>query len=258
MEFPRRMMDVDQWMKPFELMGKLGGPTSLDVFDPFDQLDTLMGRNIDWIHKPDFVPVVPSVQQKYRITIDCPGFKPMKNAIKTEIKGNTLTVTGREEDKETSGDFSVREFKKTYELPKEAETDKMVSFMPMEGTLVVEVPLKEKTMHMNEDLLPKTIEGGKAVSLNFGVPENIDPSKILVSIKDRDLIVKADDTKKTQDGTSKFHYYKRTTMPANTDFDQLKVNWENHKLSCYAPLKAIGQPARNVPIQYKKVPITEK
>jgi HSP20 family molecular chaperone IbpA len=225
--------------------------TSLDLFDPFDELDTLMGRDIDWINKPDFEPLHPRVQQKYRITVDCPGFLPLKNAIKTDVVGNQLIVTGHEEDKLPGGDFSTKQFKKTYDLPEGAEVDKMVSFMPVAGKLVVEIPLKERMSHMNQDLMPKIIQTdeGKAVSLCFGVPENIDPNKVHVSIKDRDLIVKADDVKKSADGTSKLHYYKRTTLPSNTDFDQLKVTVDDkHRMTCKAPLKTEVRSIKNVPI----------
>ena len=73
--FPRRMMNLDAWMSPlttqFPTMGSLMGkqadwltPTSLDMFDPFDELDTLMSHDIDWLHRPEFLPIQPRVQQK--------------------------------------------------------------------------------------------------------------------------------------------------------------------------------------------------
>ena len=33
--FPRSMLDMDTWFRP-----------TLDVFDPFDELDTMLGRNL--------------------------------------------------------------------------------------------------------------------------------------------------------------------------------------------------------------------
>lgn len=226
-------------------------PTSLEMFDAFDELDTLMNRDIDWVHKPDFVPLQPTVQQKYRITVDCPGFAPLKNAIKCDIKNNVLTCSGREEDKDASGDFCVREFKKTYKLPDNVESNKMLSFMPVEGKLVVEIPLKETEQHKNRDLLPRIVDTkeGKAVTMNFGVPQNIEPSKVHVSIKDRDLIVRADDSHKSKDKTSRIHYYKRCTLPINTDFDKLNVKWDQGKLTCSAPLRTELKAVRNVPIE---------
>lgn len=74
--FPRRFIDVDSWMKPScelcnsSMMNRdFFGPTSLDMFDPFDELDSLMGKKIDWIQKPDFVSLQPLVQQKVIIRL---------------------------------------------------------------------------------------------------------------------------------------------------------------------------------------------
>lgn len=263
--FPRRMMDLNTWMDPMapvisnmptvgSLVKQLVAPSSLEVFDPFDELDTLMSQDIDWLNRPDFLmPMQPRVQQKYRITVDCPGFVPLRNAIKTDIKNNVLTVSGREETKAEGTDFHVNEFKKTYNLPDNVEADKMVSFMPYAGTLVIEMPLKETQGQLNKDLFPQIVdtkEGTKAVQMSFGVPKNIDPSKVHVSIKDRDLIVRADEKKKDKDSTSKIHYYKRCTLPANTDFDNLKVKWDNDKLALSAPLRTdMRKAVRNVPIE---------
>ena len=57
------------------------------------------------------------------------------------MTGNKLTVNAREEQKGTD-EYSVREFKKTYDLPTHAEADKLTSFMTPFGTLVIEVPCK--------------------------------------------------------------------------------------------------------------------
>jgi len=227
------MMDMDTWMKPF-------GPLStLDAFDPFDELDHTMGRNMQWLNRPEFMPVMPRVPQKYRVTLDCVGYSP--SSIKTEWKGNQLNVSAREEVKDAeTGDFSVKEFKKTYTMPPNAECDKMVSFMTGDGQLCIEVPLRESERHMNVDLFPQVVDenGGKAVKMAFAVPENIAPEHIHVNIKDRCLVVKAEEKKSRPDGVSKFHYYKKTTLPENTDFDNLKCNYDSasHKISVSAPL----------------------
>jgi hypothetical protein len=60
--FPRRMMDLNSWMAP--LKSDWSAATTLDLFDPFDELDTLMSQDIDWISKPEFLPIKPDVQQK--------------------------------------------------------------------------------------------------------------------------------------------------------------------------------------------------
>lgn len=252
--FPRSLFDVDNWFKPTTH----GLPsTHLDLFDPFDELDHTISRNLAWLDKPEFMQpfaLVPRVPQKYRITIDVHGYSP--KSIKTELKGHRLSVWGKEEERHDGGeDFTVKEFKKTYDLPQLAELDKLVSFMAPHGQLVIEVPLKESDSHQNLDLFPRIVDtanGGKEVALKFGVPANIDPSKVSVHIKDRDLIVKAEDKIEKPDSISKFYYYKRTTLPENTDFDSLKCNYDNHQISVSAPLKLDWKPQRNVAIEYKK------
>jgi HSP20 family molecular chaperone IbpA len=252
--FPRSAFDMDQWLKP---MSTHLGPNTMDLFDPYDELDHMIGRNLEWLNKPDFLqtsPLMPKVPQKYRITIDCAGFTP--KSIKTDVKGHTLTVTGREEDRQAAGDFSVKEFKKTYTLPTHSEPGKLVSFMTSPGHLIIEVPLRETTKHLNEDLFPRIVDlpggGGKEVSMKFQVPETIDPSKVHVSIKDRDLIVKAEDKVDKPDGISRFYYYKRTTLPENTDFSHLKCSLDNHQIQVRAPLDRHFNKFRHIPLEHTK------
>jgi hypothetical protein len=93
--------------------------------------------------------------------------------------------------------------------------------MTAHGELVVEVPLREKGLHINTALLPKIVDapnGGKQVELKFTVPEKIKPEHVHVSLKDRDLIVRGEEKVEKPDGVSRFYYYKRSTLPENTDF----------------------------------------
>lgn len=251
--FPRSMFDMDQWFNKAN-----HGASTLDLFDPFDELDHTIGRNMQWLNKPEFMqpmlPLLPKVPQKYRIIVDCVGYSP--NSIKTDVVGHKLVVSGREEVKhEHDEDFSIKEFKKTYKLPEHSETDKLVSFMTGHGQLVIEVPLKETESHLIQDLFPHIVDtptGGKAVTLKFNVPENIRPEEVNVSIKDRDIIVKAEHKTEKPDGISKFFYYKRTTLPENTDFHALKCNYDNHKISIEAPLNMDFKSYKKVPIEHKK------
>lgn len=40
--FPRSMFDMDQWHRPFSDMGL----STMDLFDPFDELDHMMGNKL--------------------------------------------------------------------------------------------------------------------------------------------------------------------------------------------------------------------
>jgi len=243
------MMNMDDWMTPFGSIYDLDRTrlSTLDMFDPFDALDRTLGRNLQWLTRPDFLlPVAPKVPQKYRITLDCNGYKP--KSIKTEWKDHLLTVSAKEETKDENGDYSVREFKKTYAVPETAETDKMVSFMTSDGQLVVEVPLVQvarpggasgrRVSSSGGDLFPQIVEenGAKMVKMKFSLPGNISPEHIDINVKDRCLIVKAEEKKTKPDGVSTFHYYKKTTLPENTNFEALKCNFENNEITVSAPL----------------------
>ena len=69
--FPRSAFDTNQWMKPIVnplATSALANPfNTLDFFDPFDELDHMVGRNLEWLNKPDFMPqmpLLPRVPQK--------------------------------------------------------------------------------------------------------------------------------------------------------------------------------------------------
>lgn len=107
---------------------------------------------------------------------------------------------------------------------------------------------------MNVDLFPKivdTVGGGKAMNMQITVPENIKPSHVHVMIKDRDLIVKAEDKIEKPDGFTRFYYYKRSTLPENTDFNAMKCHFDHGKLSIEAPLRndVHSKHYKNVPIE---------
>jgi HSP20 family molecular chaperone IbpA len=232
---------------------------SLDLFDPFDQLDRDMSRNLHWFLKPEFPGELPfsfpHVPQKYRITVDCSGFSPQ--SIKTEVVDkNKVVVTALEEHRvEGTDDFSTKHFKKTYKLPENAVTEQMVSFMTGNGHFVIEVPLRETETHKASDLLPQIVDAkdgsGKQVTMKFNVPQHIDPSKINVSVKGHHIVFKADDEVKQPDRVSKYHYFQRTTLPEGTQFDNLRCHLEKNKVVVTAPII----PLEHGKTSYRKVPI---
>lgn len=249
--FPRSLFNMDDWFKPTN-----SGLSTLDLFDPFDDLDRTIGRNLTWFDKPkflDFENLMPKVPRKYRITLDCHGYSP--NSIKTEVKDFQLTIIGNEESKVNEDNYSSKQFKKTYTLPSNCEPEKLVSFMGAHHTFVVEVPLKETELCLNSHLFPEITtneDGSKSVSMKFNVPENIDPKKVHLSIKDRDLVMRAEDSVDKPDQHSKYYFYKRTTLPENTNFDEIKCSMENNHVFVTAPLTNHSMHRyRNVPIEYK-------
>lgn len=214
-----------------------------------------MNRNLNWLDMPEFMRLPttqPLFPKKFRVTTDVAGFTP--KSIKTEVSDDKkrLYVSGREgEPKKTADeDYSVREFRKTFNLPENVDIDQMVSFVTATDKLVVEIPYKEKAI--TENLLPK-VEGegeNKQVSFDLQLPENIDPSKIKVTCKDRDLIVQADHKQEKPDSYSQTSFYSRTTLPETTDFKQLKCHFDRHQLSVTAPVKPeLEARERSIPVE---------
>ena len=74
-----------------------------------------------------------------------------------------------------------------------------------------------------------------------------------VTVRDRDVIIKAEDKIEKDDTVSTFSFYKRCTLPENTDFGALKCTMEDQKLTITAPLNADSkQNYRQIPIENVK------
>jgi HSP20 family molecular chaperone IbpA len=250
--FTRSLFNMDEWMRPLDQ--RFLTLNTLDMFDPFDELDTTLGRNMRWLSRPDFLaPMIPRVPNKYRVSLDCQGYNP--KSIKIECKNNVLHVEASEKSKpDANGDYFNKEFKKTYNLPSNAECDQLVSFMTNDGQLVIEIPLKQKGL-LDEASFPKIVDGPngtKEVNIQFKVPEGIKPENIDVNVKDRCLVIKAEDKKEAPDGFSRFNYYQKTTLPESTDLEKLKCKFENGQLSVTAPVDTTQS------LEYKKIPIEHK
>jgi HSP20 family molecular chaperone IbpA len=262
------MFDMDLWTLPHH------EPSTLDLFDPFDELDRAMGRNFMWLNRPSELLLglqQPRVPNKYRINVDCAGYKPSSIKIDTSDDGRKLVVSGEEGGNANSGDddFSHRRFRRTFKLPADLATDQLVSFVTSNGHLVIEIPFKEsaqaakRAVNDNNDfLLPRIVDEGengkKSVLMNMAIPEGLDPSKIKVTCKDRDVIVQAEDTKEQgKDGDSSYsqtYYYRRCTLPQNADFNSLKCEFDNGRLSVKAPLnpESAQHNSKVIPIEMAK------
>lgn len=107
--------------------------------------------------------------------------------------------------------------------------------MTSHGHLIIEIPLKAE----KDDVFPRVIDdenGQKHIEMNLSLPMHIDPSKVKVTCKDRDIIIQAEDKLERPDSISKIHYYRRTTLPENTDFNSMKCLMNENHLSVKAPL----------------------
>ena len=60
----------------------------------------------------------PALSEKFRVQLNVAGFNP--ETIRTRVEGRKVIVEAKQEDRQGEGDYSVREIRKTYELPEHA------------------------------------------------------------------------------------------------------------------------------------------
>jgi HSP20 family molecular chaperone IbpA len=199
----------------------------------------------------------------YQVSLDCSEFRP--ESIKAEIRDGKLIVSGSEGQKQqlNDDDYSIKEFRKSHQLPPSDQLDleKMSSRMNENGQFIVEIPYKQKSeaaIMTKKSLSPSTTtvttasrataafptiveneKGEKSVLVQMKLPtttDQIDPTRINVICKDRDVIVRMDNACETESTFSKFYFYQRITLPEKTDLKALKCFYENDQLKITAPL----------------------
>ncbi len=90
------------------------------------------------------------------------------------------------------------------------------------------------------DVFPRVNAENNEVSMRMQLPEHVNQSKLNVSNKDGDLVVKLDDKTETPEGNCRsVSYFSQTTMPSKTDFAGLKwtLDDKSNVLTVSAPLK---------------------
>jgi HSP20 family molecular chaperone IbpA len=244
--FPRHLFDFENFFGP-----------SLDLFDPFDETDLSSHRlqnALQWLQDPprlprELCPVTGHKKRphtdKFRVTLDVSGYKPEDLSVK--VVGRKLFIDGKHEFRDGE-DFSVREMRKTYDLPENASFEHMTSFLTARGTLVVEFPLitpvKERDDHRNQleqygtnmkefnydeffksafepKICDDTDKSGKKIDLSLDMT-GFRPDQIQIHLKDRDLIVQAESSSSDKHHTTRSYVYKAVTLPLNVDVEHMR------------------------------------
>ena len=69
--------------------------------------------------------ITPALSEKFRVQLNVAGFNP--DTIRTRVEGRKVIVEAKQEDRQSQGDYSIREIRKTYDLPEHA--GKTISFV---------------------------------------------------------------------------------------------------------------------------------
>jgi len=182
--------------------------------------------------------------QKYRIAIDCCGFKQQN--IRTCVKNINsvfhLIVSCCSSGKQSRGVGGVgavsTEFRRSYTLPRNCNIKSMCKYM-CNGLFVIEFPLFEKPVLVKCAKLKPTVvkcQGTKMVSLRVPIPELVNRANLQCFVKDRDLILRFE-YKIQPDTVSRVYCYTKIALPAQTNLNQLKCKLNKKRLlTVCAPL----------------------
>jgi len=256
----------------------------LQFFDPWRDFDTfptaLSSRpsTFRWINEPrqnsrlsssfhstssnantgnTLIPVtsslLPALSEKFRVQLNVAGFNP--ETIKTRVEGRKVFVEAKQEDRHGDGDYSIREIRKTYDLPEHADVFNLASYVTPNNMLVVEVPVNSPRIdrglsHTMADtnaltqfgqfrdpifdyngfvsspdfrprLVDTSIGGQKQLKMSLGV-KNYRPEQIKVSVKNNELIVQAEHQYNDNNRSERSFLTKSITLPPGTQVEQVR------------------------------------
>lgn len=111
-----------------------------------------------------------------------------------------------------------------------------------------------KTHEQELETLPKV--KGSQMTIDFNLPKNVDPKKLKVSCNDNEVIVEAEDKFNDASSKTEYSYYKKTSLPPNTDVNAMKCFLENNThISITAPMlsgSSRSNQRQNIPIEYRR------
>lgn len=182
--------------------------------------------------------------QIYRIVIDCGclGFDPklLKTAI-NRVQDNTHLIV-------CSDIRRGCQFKRSYTLPKEVVSRKMKKYVTPNGQLVIEFCYLDTPTSLALNLQPKICNApeGKCVHVHVPIPDFVDPSKVQLQVKGRELIVRLEERIIPHcDSAGRVLYHNRVKLPDNTNVSAISAKSDKHKLTIVAPVvvKGVGKAA---------------
>jgi HSP20 family molecular chaperone IbpA len=240
----------------------------LDFFDPWRDLDTfptalaIRPNAFRWVNQPQSLThsqnrnVQPSSRapnaEKFRVQLNVAGFNP--ETINTKVEGRKVIIEAKQEDRQSDGDYHIRQLRKTYDLPEHADATRLASYVTPNKMLVVEVPIQnpENERRLEEakkdgrslsqfgqyrdplfdylgflggsDFQSRIVDKGnnqKQLEMTVGM-KNYKPEEIKVSVKNNELIVQGEHRHKDENRSERSFFFKSTMLPPGTQVDQLQ------------------------------------
>ncbi|CAF3350655.1 unnamed protein product [Rotaria sp. Silwood1] len=223
----------------------------LDFFDPWYDFDTfpsalsIRPNAFRWINEPyrlthsssnksqDRKSLTPTSRspnaEKYRVQLNVAGFNP--ETIKTKVDGRKVIVEAKQEDRQSDGDYNIRELRKTYELPEHADSTRLASYVTPNNMLVIEVPIHnpkaERWVAQAKNDNQSLAQFGQYRDplfdyVGFLTGSDFQPHEIKVSVKNNELIIQGERQHTDKNRSERFFFFKSTTLPPGTQIDQLQ------------------------------------
>ena len=243
----------------------------LDLFDPWNDFDifptalTARPHAFRWVNQPQRLthstsqsgqaapPPSPAPHaEKFRVQLNVAGFSP--ESVKTRVDGRKVIVEAKQEDRQNDGDYSIREIRKTYDLPEHADASQLASYVTPNNMLVIEVPIRnpeaerrlaeKKNDQRNlsqfgkfldplfdyagfiggSDFQPRIVDKeNNEKHLEITVPmKTYKPEEIKVSVKNNELIVQGEHRRQDENRSERTYFFKSTTLPPGTQLDKLE------------------------------------
>jgi HSP20 family molecular chaperone IbpA len=260
-------------MNPLDVISNFISPV-MDIVSPLEDIRTLWNQGARMYGQaPPVLPRIvqqrrrkmkaPSVKrgpllpQKYRIVIDCTGIcdpKTLKTNIKTVQDNKHLIVT--------SDMKKGRQFKRSYTLPVECETKKMTKYITPQCQLVIEFNYMDVPLHLAispQHEICTTAEHGKCVHVKVPIADFVEPAKVKVHVKGRDLFVHFEERiAPFGDFCSRVIYHTRVQLPQNVNLNNITAKSDKHKLTILAPIGVKKGAAAPISQQLKDIAVKRK
>jgi len=217
-----------------------------DIVSPLEDIKNLMYQGAR-LYQPTVLPKIVQqkrrktmqggqlLPQKYRIVIDCTGIcNP--NALKTNIK----CVQDCKHLIVSCDSKQGRQFKRSYTLPPECQIKKMTKFVTPQCQLVIEFNYMDTPLSLAispEHEICTTAEHGKCVHIKVPIADFVEPAKVKVHVKSRDLFVHFEERIVPYgDWCSRVIYHTRVQLPQNVNLNAITAKCDKHKLTILAPI----------------------
>ncbi|CAF0850230.1 unnamed protein product [Rotaria sp. Silwood1] len=157
--------------------------------------------------------------EKYRVQLNIAGFNP--ETITTKVEGRKVIVEAKQEDRQPNGDYTIRELRKTYELPEHVDTKRLASYVTPNNMLVIKVPI----YNPETERRVAQVKNDNQSLTQFGQYRDplFDYVGFLVGSDFQSRIVdKGEYQHKDKNRSERSFFCKSTTLPPGTQIDQLQ------------------------------------